>query len=488
MVKIKNISFRYKGSFKLNLQKVNLEVRDGECILLSGRSGCGKTTLLRMINGLIPHYYEGEIEGQVFVNGNDVEKMEMYEIAEQVGTVYQNPRSQFFNIDTDSEILFGIENLAYPREELKVRFARTAKETGVENLLGKNLFHLSGGEKQKIAFASVYAMQPDIYLLDEPSANLDAHAVKRLQEQICALKQLGKTIIITEHRLYYLKEIVDRVIYLEEGRICGEYLASDFFMLPDETRVQKGLRLLDRNVELPIQKNIDQKKSGNKKCALDVVHVSAGYKKNPVIRNISFEAAGGDIIGIAGHNGAGKSTLAETLCGLNRILEGHIFYKGNELKEKQRCSLGYMVFQDVDYELFADSVRNECSYGMRGIDDEKVTRILEKLNLDDYEDRHPALLSGGQKQRLAVAVGMLCNKEILIFDEPTSGLDYDSMLRVCELIRMLAKEGKIIFIVTHDYELACNVCNRILVMDQGQLKEDYELTVETRKKMLKLLL
>lgn len=147
MVIIKNISFRYKGSSRLNLQKVNLEVRDGECILLSGRSGCGKTTLLRMINGLIPHYYEGEIEGQVFVNGNDVEKMKMYEIAEQIGTVYQNPRSQFFNIDTDSEILFGIENMAYPREELKVRFTETAKETGVENLLGKNLFHLSGGEK-----------------------------------------------------------------------------------------------------------------------------------------------------------------------------------------------------------------------------------------------------------------------------------------------------------------------------------------------------
>lgn len=186
--------------------------------------------------------------------------------------------------------------------------------------------------------------------------------------------------------------------------------------------------------------------------SLEVQNICTSYQKKEILHRISFQAQSGEIIAITGKNGAGKSTLVESLCGLHEIKAGQIKLNGKVCKEKQRCQAGYMVFQDVDFQLFAESVRRECSYGTKKISDEMISQVLTDLQLDQLGERHPALLSGGQKQRLAVAVSLLCGKEILIFDEPTSGLDYDSMCRVSLLIHELAKSGKIVFMVTHDYD------------------------------------
>ena len=218
MITIRDVSFTYSGCETDGIRRINLEISKGECILLCGRSGCGKTTLTRLINGLIPAFYAGTLTGSVRIENQDVAELPLYKIAQRVGSVFQNPRTQFFNVDTDSEIAFGIENEGCPQERLVQRVRQTAEELHIENLCGRNIFELSGGEKQKIAFASVYAMNPDIYVLDEPSSNLDSESIAALQSYIRNIKAQGKTVIVAEHRLYYLTGIADRIVYMEKAK------------------------------------------------------------------------------------------------------------------------------------------------------------------------------------------------------------------------------------------------------------------------------
>ena len=220
MIELKNITFSYERREQGGLRNINLTVKNGECILLCGRSGCGKTTITRLVNGLIPRFYDGELTGQVVIDGKDIADLTMYEISEKVGSVFQNPRTQFFNTDSDSEIAFGLENQGMPTEELRQRVETTAADLEIQSLRNRSLHALSGGEKQKVAFASVYAMNPDIYLLDEPSSNLDMDAIQDLRKHLKLVKQQGKTILIAEHRLYYLMDVVDRIVYMEQGQIA----------------------------------------------------------------------------------------------------------------------------------------------------------------------------------------------------------------------------------------------------------------------------
>lgn len=224
MIQLKNINFCYAGGENAGrLEQINLEIPDGQVVLLCGRSGCGKTTLTRLVNGLIPNYYEGELTGEVLLDGKNISRLPLYETAKYVGSVFQNPRTQFFTVDSTSELAFGCENQGLPESEIIHRVKSTAVQFDMEDLLGKNIFRLSGGEKQKIACASVSASDPPVIVLDEPSSNLDQSATEDLRRMIRIWKQQGKTILIAEHRLYYLKELIDRVLYLNDGRIEKDY-------------------------------------------------------------------------------------------------------------------------------------------------------------------------------------------------------------------------------------------------------------------------
>ena len=473
MIEFRNVSFAYPDSTDGGLKNINLTIPDGQCVLLCGRSGCGKTTLTRLVNGLIPQFFAGELSGEILLDGESLAGLPMYRIAEKVGSVFQNPRTQFFNVDTDSEIAFGMENEAVPQAQMERRVLETAKMLHMENLLGRSIFALSGGEKQKIAFASVYAMNPEVYLLDEPSSNLDMTAIAELREHLRLIKAQGKTVVVAEHRLYYLMDVADRILYLENGRIAGDWTPEQLRALPSETRQSMGLRAIDLHEEAPLRSYVS-----GRPPVLTLQNVTLAYQKQPVLESLSLKAAPGDVIAVVGHNGAGKTTFSRALCGLHQEASGAYLWNGTPQKPKARMKRSYMVMQDVNYQLFAESVEAESTFGIKHPDTALAEKTLDELGLAPFRERHPNTLSGGQKQRLAAAASMVCGKELLVFDEPTSGLDFDSMVRLAALMQRLSALGTIIFIVTHDYEFVCRTCTRVLHLDDGGIQDDLSVTEE----------
>jgi energy-coupling factor transport system ATP-binding protein len=456
MITIKDASFRYTDEQEA-LSNIDLEIKAGECVLLCGESGCGKTTITKLVNGLIPHFENGGIlTGQIVAAGFIVAQVELYRLAEHIGSVFQNPKSQFFNLDSDSELVFGLENAGMPPEIIRQRLDITVRELHIDNLLGKNIFTLSGGEKQSLAFGSVYAMNPDIFVLDEPTANLDADAIETLRRQIIQVKNEGRTALVAEHRLYFLTDIIDRAIFLKDGRIAESFTRDEFLSLSDSRRAAMGLRaLFPTRLTLPVAQSAEQARG------LSVEGLCCAFDGQTVLCDISFSAGYGEVLGVIGHNGSGKSTLARCLCGLMKQSAGQIKLDGKILSHKTRTKLSFLVMQDVNHQLFSDSVWNECELSALGCEPKRIESILDAFDLLPLKDRHPMSLSGGQKQRLAVATAVLSDRKVLIFDEPTSGLDYRHMLEVVTLVRRLVEVDKVVLIISHDFEFLARVCDRI---------------------------
>ncbi len=472
IIQISNVSFQYENSEKGALHDVSLTVEPGECILLCGESGCGKTTITRLLNGLIPHFYEGTLNGMVEVCGLKIQEEELYTIAEKVGSVFQNPRSQFFCLDTTSEVAFGCENMGLPEDEIKQRIAKVTRELKMENLMGRNIFKLSGGEKQRVACASVSAMQPEIFVLDEPTSNLDLDAIEELKQTFLFWKKQGKTIVIAEHRLYWLKDICDRVIYMEEGHIVSDLPMKTFVTFSEDRIKAMGLRGLSLSQpEFP-----EKPEKSGKTITFKNYHFN--YEKEEVLHMSDVTVPAESIIAVTGHNGAGKSTFLRCLCGLEKKFKGHTVLDGANLSGRQMLKNCYMVMQDVNHQLFCETVEEEIQLGMAEEKADKVPDLLRELDLSGFRERHPMSLSGGQKQRVAIASAVLAEKSVLIFDEPTSGLDYKHMRQTAGLFRRLKERKKTMFIITHDPELIAMCCTHVLHIEHGEVQEFYPLTRE----------
>ena len=458
MITMNHVSFGY-GESQETLSQVSMAVAPGECVLLCGASGCGKTTVTKLINGLIPAFTPGcRLEGRVEVDGADPAKTPMYELARKVGSVFQNPKSQFFNLDTDSELAFGLENEGRPPEEIRGQVADTVEALHLQDLLGRSIFSLSGGQKQLLAFGSVYAMGPEIFVLDEPTANLDQDAIFRLHDQIANLKRQGRTVVIAEHRLYFLTDLIDRALYLRDGVLERTFTREQFCALTDREREGLGLRTLT-----PAACGLPAAEPAGSKTGLSVEGLTCAYRKEPaVFQDLSFSVRPGEVVAITGPNGVGKTTFSRCLCGLLREKAGQITLDGKPLNRKGRQRTAFCVMQDVNHQLFSDSVWGECQMSAPDAPDQTIEKVLDSLHLLPFRERHPMSLSGGQKQRLAVATALLSEKPVLIFDEPTSGLAYARRVEVSGVIRGLARQGRIVLVVTHDREFLQRACDRVL--------------------------
>ena len=495
IVELENVNFQYKGSKDGSLNNINLNIEKGQTVLLCGASGSGKTSIIRLINGLIPHYYSGELEGDIRVAGHDVKKTELHELAGTVGTVFQNPRSQFFSVDTDGEIAFGPENIGLEPKEIKARLNDVVAEMNLDELLGRSIFDLSGGQKQRIACASVAALLPDIILLDEPSSNLDFDSIELLRGTILEWKRQGKTIIISEHRLWYLKDAVDRVIYMENGVMAKEWTGEEFTALSEEE--VKSYKLRPIVLEEELIRDI-RGESTSSFCDvennIELNDFFFSYKRRPyLLFKKKFKESDGDllnlnipslkipkgkVIGLVGPNGTGKSTFLRCLCGLEGDCKGKLVFDGKTYKGRQILKICYLVMQDVNHQLFTDSVKSEVMLSMKDEDEKRCDEILESLGLLEYKDTHPMALSGGQKQRVAIASAIASGAEILLFDEPTSGLDYLHMEKVGDLLNELASAGASVIVSTHDPELISECCDYVLGIKHGKavyLKENKKL-------------
>lgn len=464
-IKLANITFSYDAE-EPQLKNLSLEIVKGECVLVTGASGCGKTTLTRLINGLIPHYYEGELTGELHLNGKNARELEEWEYGQQVGSVFQDARSQFFTSNVLDELAFASENYGLEAERINQRIEAVLKQNQIDYLKKRKLAQLSSGEKQKVAMGAVEVHSPEIFVLDEPSANLDNQGTAQLAATVKQLKQAGKTILIADHRIHYLMEVVDRVVYLAKGEVKAQWTIDEFRQLS-----KTALHSFDIREKQEVYISELLREENREPAFLALQNLTIGYHRlaPSLIKDLNLTLAKGEIVLITGENGLGKTTLARTLCGLNKEQAGSISINGQLQTAKKRREKCWFVLQDADYQLFSDSVLNELLLGTKKTEENlvKAERLLKELNLWKLKDQHPATLSGGQKQRLVFAVGLMREPELLILDEPTSGLDAGNMRRVQRMIVDYANKGITFVIITHDLEFAKGFGRRTIQLEKA---------------------
>ncbi|AJP10126.1 TPA: energy-coupling factor ABC transporter ATP-binding protein [Clostridioides difficile] len=472
-IKINNINFSYRGNDK-QLTDINLTILSGQCLAIVGKSGCGKSTLTRVINGLIPSFYQGYLDGDVFIDDKNLGELNTWEIGSFVGNVFQDPRSQFFANEVAGEIAFGCENLGLSHNEIVDRVHKSAKEMNILELLNTSIYTLSYGMRQRVAICSAKAMQPDIYVLDEPSANLDLKSTYQFAKLIQKLKKEGKTIIIVEHRLFYLNSIVDNYIFMVDGKIKKNYTSDEFNNISSKELNDIGLRSLHFE-DIFLDGFTNQSTQGYK--SFEISGISKKYGKNLLLNNISFKFDSNEIIALIGSNGVGKSTLGKICSGLQKETSGEIFLEDKPIKRKSRLDKIWYIPQDLDSQLFGEDLVDELVTGLKDKEKyiEKAEVILKRLGLFELKNQHPSTLSGGQKQRLVLGVAMMRNISVVILDEPTSGLDYGSMEQVANLIREQRDLGTKFLIISHDIEFIVKISERVIKMEDGRITEDYYL-------------
>jgi energy-coupling factor transporter ATP-binding protein EcfA2 len=488
---VEDLSFRYRDRQGAAIEHISFNANPGEILLIAGASGCGKTTLIRAINGLIPRSYKGEVTGRVLIFGEDTASWKLSQISQKVGTVLQDPERQILGTKVLNEVAFGLENLGLPRAEIIQRADEALTFLKIADLRNRDTFSLSGGEKQKVALAGVLAMRPSILLLDEPLASLDPASAKDSLDMVRKLADEGMTVLMIEHRVEDVLRIrPDRVMFMDFGQVRylgalnGLSKAVNYkeVKLPAEDIVERA-KLDKPPAELKILPSASNAKSwpGRDNSLVKFEDVAFGYEPNSeILHGINLEINRGDVIAVLGPNGAGKTTFVKHAIGLLKPKSGHVLVNGKDTKDLSVAqianTLGY-VFQSPSHMLFAPTVREELAFGPSNMKhpkdqiDQEVKSALKIVNLSDKEQDPPLALSFGQQKRVSIAAILAMRSRILVMDEPTAGQDYYNYMSFMDSILQMPGFEAILF-VTHDVDLAVIYANRVLLIADGRLVAD----------------
>ena len=510
-IKFDHVKFTYEGADSPALQDVNLSVSPGEIVLITGPAGSGKTTLCSCINGLVPHFHEGTLEGDVFVREYNTRKSRVGGLASIVGMVFQDPESQLVTNSVADEIAFGPENFGVPRDEINRRVSDALQATRLMGYDEREPHTLSGGEQQACVIAAVYALHPEIYVMDEPLANLDPEGKAQVLRVVVEIaKERGKTLVLVEHALEEVLPLVDRVIVMSAGRIVRDgpvdevLKAGDIpFVFTRPPIVRLGEKYDLNPLPLSSGEFYDQFKSryspGNnpvqdqlKKTWNDgeqvirIEGISFSYDSSTnhtdkVLHNVSLAVSAGEMIAILGRNGSGKTTLIRHIIGLLQPSEGQVYVLGMNVAETPTHELAKHVgfcFQNPSHQIVSFNVRDEITFGLKAhnVDPEeyekRIHESLEFVNLLDYIDAEVFDLGKGQKQRLALASVLSLNPEILIVDEPTTGQDPRMVREIFEILKRLNRSGTTVLIITHQVDFAAAYAQRAIVLGEGSIIYD----------------
>jgi len=486
---LRGVSYAYPTGQRV-LDDIDLDIAPGNLTLVCGASGSGKSTMLRLLNGLIPHFHDGKLTGRVVIDDEEVLSVPIERSGLRTATVFQNPASQFFTTTVSDELAFAPQNYQVPAQEIRRRRADALEELGITDLAGRDLRGLSGGQTQKVACAQALAQQTPVILLDEPTSNLDPSAIDDVRATIERLKTAGRTLVVAEHRIYFLRGLVDEAVIMGQGRVLHRMTGEELWRIGQARRKELGLRTLERprlatspvpvaalaghadgaaddavsGVERPsratggaLRAEPDEVPVEPRKEDLRIenLKVERGDRLILDVPKLTFPA--GAITGVIGANGIGKTTLARAVCGLQRTRRGaRVSCGGKDLTAGQ----AFLVMQDVHRQLFAESVSQEASFPQ-----------LTRLDLADLADRHPLSLSGGQKQRLVIATAIDQDARVVILDEPTSGVDHRHLVAIAAELRDLAREGRVVIVISHDIEFL-NECADYVVEIEGKLTRE----------------
>ncbi|MCS6993697.1 MAG: energy-coupling factor ABC transporter ATP-binding protein [Anaerolineales bacterium] len=483
---LENVSFRYRDRQGAAIHNITFSAEPGELLLLAGASGCGKTTLIRAINGLIPRSYKGELSGKILVHGQETTGLPLARISQMVGTVLQDPERQILGTKVINEVAFGLENMGLPRTEIIRRAEEALAYLKILHLRDRETFHLSGGEKQKVALAGVLAMKPSILLLDEPLASLDPASAQEALEMIRRLADEGLTILMVEHRVEDVLRIhPNRIMYMSEGEIRYSGDAQGLADAVDFREVKLPARQIARRAaHEPAPERITLLPGMQDSAGMPLVrfeNVSFGYEsEREVLHGINLEINKGDVIAVLGPNGAGKTTFVKHAIGLLKPKAGRVLVNGKDTRQASVAeiagTLGY-VFQSPSHMLFAPTVREELAFGPKNLKhppaqiEQDVKRALEIVNLRERENDPPLSLSFGQQKRVSIAAILAMRSKILVMDEPTAGQDYRNYMNFMDAILQMPGFEAVLFI-THDVDLAVIYANRVILVSDGTVRAD----------------